>query len=386
MPNAASSALHLEPFSEKGVIRSAKQALESLGRNPSVALVFASSDYADHLEDFLELIQLHAHAPLLLGGSASGLIGTGEEAENKSGFSLLLLSLPQTHLTPLSFDENEADALTPEEWRAKAGQGADSDGWIVLVNPAKSASEPWLKRWSHAFPSVPSLGGLLSASQREEEIFAFHNQKRIEGGVALGLKGGVKLRSVVSQGCRPIGEPHAITQSDANLVRSIGSREAFEILKESIESLTPEEKARAAGNIFAGLACNEYVDDFKTGDFLIRNILGADPESGIVALAAAPRMGQTLQFQLRDRHSAHEELHRLLHRRELRSAHPIASLLFACGGRGVGLFDAPHHDAVALQERFGPLPSAGLFCNGEIGPVGRDAFIHGYTAVIGLIE
>lgn len=386
MPNAAASVLTLEPFSEKAVIRSARQALSQLGCNPSVAWVFASSDYGPHLEDFLELIQLHAHAPLLLGGSASGLVGTGEEAEDKPGFSLLLLSLPDTHLTSLAFDERQADDLSPEEWKELAGNGADSDAWIVLANPIKTAAEPWLKRWSSAFPKAPSLGGLLSGSDRNDEIFAFLNQKPVEAGVALGLKGGFKLHTVVSQGCRPIGEPHAITGMDSNLIRSIGSRDAFEILKESIESLTAEEKARAAGNIFAGLALNEYVDDFKTGDFLIRSILGADPDSGAVALAAAPRLGQTLQFQLRDRHSAHEELLRMLSARPLKTARPVASFLFACGGRGVGLFDTPHHDAVAIQERFGPIPGTGLFCNGEIGPVSGRAFLHGYTAVIGLLE
>jgi small ligand-binding sensory domain FIST len=386
MPNAAASVLTLEPFSEKGVIRAARQALAQLGCNPSVAFVFASADYGAHLEDFLELIQLHAHAPLILGGSASGLVGIGEESESQPGFSLLLLSLPETRLTPLAFNEPQSDDFSPEDWRKFAGTGADSDAWIVLLNPAKAAAEPWLKRWSSAFPKVPSLGALLSANDRSDEMFAFLNQKPVEAGVALGLKGGFTLHTIVSQGCRPIGEPHAITGLDSNLVRSIGSRDAFEILKESIESLTPQEKARAAGNIFAGLALNEYVDDFKTGDFLIRSILGADPESGAVALAAAPRLGQTLQFQLRDRHSAHEELLRMLSARTLKNARPVASLVFACGGRGIGLFDTPHHDAVAIQERFGPIPTAGLFCNGEIGPVGGRAFLHGYTAVIGLLE
>lgn len=386
MPNAAASALILEPYSEKVVIRAAKQCLAELGKNPSLALVFASSDYQPHLADFSELIQLHAHAPLIIGGSGSGLIGTGQEAESASGFSLLLLSLPHTKLTTLTFDEQMADDYTSEDWRQLAGKGADSEAWIVLANPLKVAAEPWLKQWSKAFPKIPSLGGLMSGGERGDEIFLFLNQKTVDAGIALGLKDGVKLHTVISQGCRPIGEPHAITGMESHVIRSIGSRSAFEILNESIESLTPEEKACAAGNIFAGLALNEYVDDFKTGDFLIRSLLGADPETGSIALAAYPRLGQTIQFQLRDRHSADEELHRMLHSKANKSVHPIASLLFACGGRGQSLFGTPHHDAVAVQERFGPLPGIGLFCNGEIGSVGGSNFIHGYTAAIGFLE
>ncbi|MEK0447057.1 MAG: hypothetical protein RLZZ399_2378 [Verrucomicrobiota bacterium] len=386
MPNAASSGLLLEPFSEEAVVRTARECLEKLGTNPSVALVFVSADYRPFLADFLELIQLHAHAGLILGGSTSSLIGVGQEAEGASGFSLLLLSLPATQLTALSFTEEQSDDFTPTDWRELAGRGADSETWLVLANPFKTAAEPWLNTWSAAFPGVPTLGGLATGGPRGDDVFLFHNQSEVEAGIALGFKGGVKIHTVVSQGCRPIGEPHAITGGQENIVTSIGSISAYDRLNECIESLSPQEKARAAGNLFVGLALNEYVDEFQTGDFLIRNLLGADPESGAIALAAYPRVGQTLQFQLRDRHSAHEDLETLLLSRKQEHVRPIASLLFACGGRGEGLFGAPHHDAALLEETFGPLPGSGLFCNGEIGPVGGRNFVHGYTAAIGLIE
>lgn len=386
MPNAAASILCPHPFSETSVIQAARECLERLGTNPSLAWVFASADYRPHLRDFLELLQLHAHAPLLLGGSASGLIGSAEESEGASGFSLLLVSLPQTRLTPLSFSEQVADDFHPTQWRDLAGAGADSEAWIVLGNPLAMAAEPWLATWSKAFPGVPVLGGLASGGPRGDDVFLFHNRDTVEAGVALGLRGGVRLHSVISQGCRPIGEPHAITGADENVITSIGSLPAYERLQESFDSLSPEEKARAAGNLFAGLALNEYVDDFKTGDFLIRNLLGADAESGSIALAAYPRLGQTLQFQLRDRLSAHEELHSLLKNAAHEGIRPIASLLFACGGRGTSLFGSPHHDAAAIQHQFGQIPCAGLFCNGEIGPVAGKNFVHGYTAAIGLLE
>lgn len=386
MPNAAASGLVLEAYSEKAVIRCARACLHELGTNPTLALVFASADYRPFLPDFLELIQLHAHAGLILGGSASGLIGIGQEAEGISGFSLLLLSLPATQLTTITFTEEQTDEFTAEDWRQAVGGGADSEFWMVLANPLKVAAEPWLNNWSAAFPGIPTLGGLNSGGARGDDVFLFKNRTIVEAGIAVGFKGGVKLHTVVSQGCRPIGEPHAITGADENVVSSIGSLPAYGRLNESFESLSHDDKARAAGNIFAGLALNEYVDDFKTGDFLIRNLLGADPESGSIALAAYPRLGQTLQFQLRDRYSAHDELHRMLHARATKSIHPIASLLFVCGGRGEGLFGAAHHDAVAIQERFGTIPSSGLFCNGEIGPVGGRNFVHGYTAAIGLLE
>ncbi len=386
MPNAAASRLVLEPFSEDAVINAARGCLQEIGRNPSVVFAFVTSDYRPHLSDFLELLQLHAHATLIVGGSATSLVGTGIEAEGASGFSIQLLSLPETKLCVRSFTEEESDDFSALDWKNALPTGKESDVWIVLGNPMKIATEPWLRTWSEAFPKVPMLGGLLSGGNRGDDVFVFHNRTEVDAGVLIGLQGGVKLHAVVSQGCRPIGEPHAITGAQENVVSSIGSLPAYERLNESFESLTSEDKARAAGNIFAGLAVNEYVDDFKTGDFLIRNLLGADPDSGAVELAAYPRVGQTLQFQLRDKHSADEELDHLLAQKAKEQVRPFAALVFVCGGRGVGLFGNPDHDALALQRHFGQIPTTGLFCNGEIGPVCGTNFVHGYTAVIGLLS
>ena len=155
------------------------------------------------------------------------------------------------------------------------------------------------------------------------------------------------------------------------------------MLTEIVEAMLQPLRDRAAGNLFAGLAMSEYIDEFKTGDFLVRNLIGADPEHGVVAIGAFPRVGQTLQFQLRDRASADEELRQLTAQAAAR-VRPFASLVFACNGRGRHLFGEPSHDARLLAERFGAQPSAGFFCNGEIGPVGGKNFVHGYTASIAL--
>jgi small ligand-binding sensory domain FIST len=386
MRNAAASRLCLEPFSETSVIRVSRECLSELGRNPDLAIVFASSDYAPSLCDFLELIQLHAHATLIIGGSASGLVGSGQEAEAGTGFSLQLLSLPDTKVTAFPFSEAQADDYTAEEWRELLGSAADSEAWLFLGNPLKIAAEPWLNTFSSAVHHAPVLGGLLSGGRGGEDIFVMHNRTQIDAGILVALKGGVRLHSIVSQGCRPIGEPHAITGASENVVSTIGSISAYDRLSESFESLDPEEKARAAGNLFVGLALNEYVDEFKTGDFLVRNLIGVDSSSGNMELAAYPRIGQTLQFQLRDRHSAHDDLQQILKKAARKKVRPFAALSFLCGGRGSGLFGAPHHDAVCVREQFGAIPNIGLFCNGEVGPIGGRNSVHGYTAVIGLLE
>jgi small ligand-binding sensory domain FIST len=279
----------------------------------------------------------------------------------------------------------EESEVTAERMRELAGAGADAcSAWIVLANPLTLAVEPWLEAWNAAFPGVPALGGLASGGRREEAMFVFHERELVEGGIALGFNGGVTVRTLVSQGCRPVGEPYTITGAEGQLVTSLGSHPAFEVLDETFGSLPPADKAVAKDNLFVGLAMSEYLEEFKTGDFLVRNLIGGDPQSGVLAVGTSPRVGQTLQFQLRDSTSADAELRHLVEQVRKDGMEPFASLMFCCNGRGRHLFDVPNHDASVVHEFLGPKPSAGFFCNGEIGPVGGRNFVHGYTASIAL--
>jgi small ligand-binding sensory domain FIST len=383
MPNAAASRLILSRFSESLVTQTAREALQEIGGKVSLGIVFCSADYQPHLEDFLEILQLHAHIPLLVGSSGSGLIGAGAEAENASGFSLLLLHLPETALHPFAFSAADApDWDDAPAWRKFTGN-SQVDAWITLGDPSGMPVEPWLGALGRAYPGIPCIGGLASGGRDGDEMFVFHNRTLIENGaVMVGLRGGVKLHTIVSQGCRPIGEPLPVTAGDQNLVRTIGSRPAYTVLDAAFQALSEKERELAKGNLFAGLAMREDRDEFHRGDFLIRNILGADEASGIVALGAFPRIGQTIQFQLRDAKTADEDLRHLAAAIAAEGVKPIASLVFSCGGRGRHLFNSANHDAGILAEYFADHPSAGFFCNGEIGPIGHRNYIHGYTASI----
>ncbi|MEQ1862278.1 MAG: FIST N-terminal domain-containing protein [Chthoniobacteraceae bacterium] len=386
--NRAVSRLHAGPFSEKAVTDLAHDALAEIGGKVTCGFVFVSSGYAPNLRDFLELIQLHAHVPMLAGCSGSGLLGAGREEESAEGFTLLLLHLPQTQVHAVRLPAvGEHDELTPGAMRALASRGgAECAEWIVVANPFSLAVEPWLDAWNTAFPGVPAIGGLASGGQRGDTAFVFLDRELVEGGVAIGFSGGVKVHALVSQGCRPVGEPFTITGAEGHLVTSLGSRPAFEALDATFGSLPPEDKALAQGNLFVGLAMSEYIEEFKTGDFLVRNLIGGDPQAGVLAVGALPRVGQTLQFQLRDRASADAEMRHLLADAKAKGAQPFASLVFSCAGRGRHLFGEPHHDARVLAEILGEHASAGFFCNGEIGPVAARNFIHGYTAALALFS
>ncbi|HMP83481.1 MAG TPA: FIST C-terminal domain-containing protein, partial [Verrucomicrobiota bacterium] len=191
---------------------------------------------------------------------------------------------------------------------------------------------------------------------------------------------------VISQGCTPIGDTWTLTQVEQNFIHKIGNRPAYEVLAETFNRLPAEEQRKTQGNVFIGLVVNEYLEDYHRGDFLVRNLLGGDPKSGVIAVGALPRAGQTVQFQRRDAAAAAEDMDELLARTKvaLGGRTIYGGCLCSCNGRGRNLFGEPNHDAMSIQRQIGPVGVAGFFCNGEIGPVGEKNFLHGYTASLAL--
>ena len=366
-------------------MRAAAEELRAeLGAEPTLALAFASTGYTDHLAEFQEVVAVHGHAATVAGCTGSGLIGTAREAEMTEGFSLLFLHLPEAKVRAVSISQAQVETSEGDAfWREAAGGTAGA--WLAFANPFRFDADTWLREWNSAFPGIPVLGGLAGGPRGDEDVTVFGPNIGDTSDALVVALDGVRLETVVSQGCRPIGEALPVTRADEHLLFELGSRPAYQVLEQAFNTLAESDKKRARGNLFAGLVVDEYKEQFGRGDFLVRNILGADPATGAVVVGAHPRTGQTLQYHLRDAASADEELKSLLTPLAAREDKPVASLLFCCNGRGKHLFGHSDHDAKLVADHLGPLPSTGFFCNGEIGPVAGTNFLHGYTASIGLI-
>jgi small ligand-binding sensory domain FIST len=355
----------------------------------SLGLVFISPKFFAQAKQALEVIRVHAQVPLLAGCSSQSLIVGGQEVEQHPGISLGLYAMPGADLKAFHFvQEQVEEANGPGYWRLETGlEPAQTNGWLVFIDPFHLDSEAWLRGWNEAYAPLPVLGGLASGDFTEQTTQVYLNGEVFEsGGVAISFGGDVKIAGVTSQGCTPIGDTWTLTKVDQNIIHEIGNRPAYEVLAETFSKLSAEDQKTARGNLFIGLVVNEYLDDFHRGDFLIRNLLGADPRTGSISVGALPRMGQTVQFQRRSAAAATEDMDELLTRakKNLGGTTIYGGCLCSCNGRGANLFGRPNHDAQMVQERFGPLGLAGFFCNGEIGPVGEKNFLHGYTASLAL--
>ena len=255
------------------------------------------------------------------------------------------------------------------------------------MDPFHLHSDQWLESWNLAYAPLPMLGGLAAGAIGEHQSYLFLNGETYSDGlIAVSVGGAVAIGCRISQGCTPIGDTWTITKAEKNLILEIANQSAFEVLSQTFSNLPEVVRERSKGNLFLGLVYDEYKEEFRRGDFLIRNLVGADPKSGAIAAAAFPRAGQTVQFQLRDAHAADEDLIVSLEhaKSDLAGNKIYGGCLFSCRGRGQGLFGVPNHDATLIQEKLGPFPLAGFFCNGEIGPIGARSYLHGYTASLAL--
>jgi small ligand-binding sensory domain FIST len=203
----------------------------------------------------------------------------------------------------------------------------------------------------------------------------------------MAVSGPVSIRTVVSQGCRPIGDRYIVTKADKNMILELSGAPALERLQAMFDALDPNEQRIAQNGLHFGIVMDEQRNRFGRGDFLVRNLVGADQTSGALAVGDLVKEGQTVQFHVRDADSASEDLHLLLAGERARQSAPaLGALMFSCCGRGRGLFGRPHHDVTAVRERIGAVPIAGFFAQGEIGPVCGTNFLHGYTASIALFS
>jgi small ligand-binding sensory domain FIST len=377
-------------FDESSLRELAEKLRAQLGAHPvSLGLVFMSPKFFPHAQATLEILRVHARIPLLAGCSSTALVAGPREFEDATGIVLALYSLPDAELKGFRFTQTQVEeADNPSYWPLESGVDPKrTNGWLAFIDPFHLDAENWMRSWNAAYAPLPTFGGLSSGIYSEQATQVYLNGEIFEdGGVAISIGGDVKLSGVISQGCTPIGETWTLTRVEQNLIHQIANRPAYAVLAETVQKLSAADQQKARGNLFIGLVMNEYLEDFHRGDFLVRNLIGGDPNSGVLAVAALPRAGQTIQFHRRDAVAANEDMDELLeHEKEkIGGATIYGGCICCCNGRGKNLFGEPNHDAELVQKEFGPIGLAGFYGNGEIGPVGEKNYLHGFTASLAL--
>jgi small ligand-binding sensory domain FIST len=388
MPFAA--ALSKNPQTRPATEELCEQALAQLKGRPDLAVLFFSPHHVGAIESIAAIAAERLNARCLLGCVGESIVGNKEEVERSPAISLWLgrwdgaVELEPFHLVL----EETPDGYSLLGWPdALLGGDAEPKLAVVLGDPSSFPVDAFLQQLNeHA--SAPRVVGGMASGVRGPGIRLFLGDRVVDGGaVGVLLRGEVGVRCIVSQGCRPIGRHMVITRAEENIIGELSGKPPLVQLQQIWEDLNEHDQGLFQNGLHIGRVINEYQGEFQRGDFLVRNVLGLDRESGSLAINELVRVGQTVQFQVRDAETADEDFHALL-QLDL-SAHerrPAGALLFTCNGRGTRLFRRPNHDAGVVRAEAGAIPVAGFFAQGELGPVGGKNFIHGFTASLALFE
>lgn len=390
------NALSTRPSLEAAIADVVERAVSSLTAPPDLGLVFISSAFASEYSRLLPLLAEKLSVPVIIGCSGGGVIGTTtkgytQELEAEAALSLTLAHLPGVNIQTFHvLGEGLPDLdSSPNAWIDLIGVPPSPTPQFILLSSAFSSGiNNLLQGLDFAYPGSVIVGGQASAGGLGGRIALFCNDRLYrEGTVGLALSGNIVLETIVAQGCRPIGEPMQVTKAERNIILELDEQVPLVVLRDLIASLTEKERMLAQHSLFVGMAMDEFKLSLQQGDFLIRSILGVDPAGGAIAIGDLVRPGQRLQFHLRDAQASAEDLELLLEQyqnQQISESSAVAALMFSCVGRGEGLYGKPNFDSELFRRYIQDIPIGGFFCGGEIGPVGGNTFIHGYTSVFGI--
>jgi small ligand-binding sensory domain FIST len=381
------TALSKTAVTEDALEEVCREASAELGGRPvDLAFAFFSPDHSDSADLIATRILERLRPNVLLGCSAESVIGGTQEVEGQPALCLWAGHLPGAVFTPFHLEfVQTGDGFAVTGWPGKMPGLEHNPSFLVIAEPFTTPAEALLENLTERYPGASAIGGMASGAQEPGMNRLIFNDTVVDSGViGVAVTGAVCVRTVVSQGCRPIGDRFMITQSEQNVIHELSGKSALDRLREVFSLLPPAEQRQAERALHLGIVIDEHKDQFERGDFLIRNLVGVDQKSGSLAVADYVRVGQTVQFQVRDGASASEDLRALLNGERTASdaGTPIGALLFSCNGRGRRFFRTPHHDVTAVREQMGGIPVGGFFAMGEIGPVGGNNFLHGYTASV----
>ena len=364
--------------------RAVGEARASLGNMlPSFAVLFASAHFFTSAEALVAAVAEETGQVPLIGCVAEGVAGGAREVESEPAVSLWLAAgLGPVETFAMEFVRTPSGGAFGGYLFDQGPAGIH----LMICDPFTFPVSDLLGHLNQHVPGAAVMGGVASGGLQRGQSRLFLNGRVLSQGAVGAYLPQAEVHPLVAQGCRPVGDPYTITRADSNVIFELGGRPPLERLQELATTLPGREWELLARGVYLGMVIDEYQAEPGQGDFLVRGVVGTDSESGAIAVGDDVEVGQTVQFHVRDAHSADEDLRRALEREAtaLGERRAAGALLFTCNGRGSRLFSEPDHDAGLLATMLGKIPVAGFFCGGELGPVGGQNFLHTFTASIAL--
>jgi small ligand-binding sensory domain FIST len=367
----------------------ADQIEAQMGGHPlDLALVFLSPHFRVVVADLAAKLRASLNPRLLIGCTAEGVIGREQEVEREPAITLVAAHMPSVELAPFTLQSMDWGRTLSEAAVLHHTVAAPNATklFMILADPFTTPMDAVLEAFNAYYPALPIIGGMASGSQRAGgNALLFNDRVLNNGAIGLAFAGAFEVDIIVSQGCRPVGQPFTVTSVRENVIFSLEGEPPLTRIQELVMGLAPGDRVLLQNGLFIGRAVGAEREALGRGDFLIRGVMGLDQESGVMVVGDYIDEGETVQFHLRDATTAEEDLEMML-APQLLFEPPCGGFLFSCNGRGTRLYDHPNGDISTIQKVIGDINLAGFFCAGEIGPIGSKNFLHGHTASLALFR
>jgi small ligand-binding sensory domain FIST len=358
-------ALSTQPRWEDAV----RECVAALGdtRDDTLGFVYAADSFGEDFASILSGLREATGIEHWVGTLGVGVIATGQEVLDAPALAVMTANLPRD-------DWRVLDSVTQPHAAAARVDPARDFFAVLHGDPRNREVARMLAEVAERLGSGFAVGGLTSSRGAWHQI-ADHPTEGGLSGVLFSER--VNVATSLTQSVSPIGPRRRVTECQDNIVVSIDHRPALDVMKEDIGELLARDLRRAAGLIFVGLP----VEGSDTGDYLVRNLMGIDPDRGLIAVGEHLDAGDAILFCKRDTTSAVADMQRMLDDLKARTGGtPRAGLYYSCLGRGASMFGPGSVELSMIRATLGEFPLVGFFANGEIS---RDR-LYGYTGVLTL--
>jgi small ligand-binding sensory domain FIST len=353
-----------------------EQCLNKIGPIPAQAnlgFLYATDLLANDMQTILTRLRQHAPELHWVGTVGLGICSSGLEIYDRPALAIMVCDIDKDAFRILPNFIGQADDLPSQvtDWYR------DQEYCFALLHadPGNPMTPDWIDNLRQE-QDISFINGGLSSSNGEHPQVA---DTLVSGGVSgILFNNNVPIATDHTQGCSPIGPVHEITRAERNIVMTLDRQTAVEVMKEDIGEVLAKDLARIGGYIFAALPIAES----DTGDYLVRQLIGIDPDHGMLAIGDIVDQQQRLMFCRRDGNSAREDMIRMLERLAERTGEQQirGGIYISCLGRGRHQFGENSEELKMIQQYLGDFPLVGFFANGEI----YNGRLYGYTGVLTL--
>jgi small ligand-binding sensory domain FIST len=376
------------PSTERAAEEAAARAMARAGISTAdLAVIFFSVDHLPSWQKLAATLQRIARTEQIVGSSGVGVLTSDGEIEAKAGLAVMVLASDGARAgaflhQPLSGRDAEIGAAL-----GVASTGEES---LLVAFPDAYNAEPraLFRGIEDTAGFVPLVGAGSSENGSHGKTFQLYGRTMATNALAgFFLSGAFTSRIGITQGCQPVSAPMTITKTEGNLILEIDNRPAFEVFSRVVKGPLRENLGRALAYIFVGLPVDPMKNSVGPGEYLVRNIVGLDPQAGVLAVAEKIFAGERMVFTLRDGERAREDLRQMLQRQaeSLGGDRPALGFYFNCCARGRSLYGMDGIDVAYIRQSLGDFPLIGLFGSFELGPLGRKNHLLAYTGVLALI-